>query len=332
MKKLTILFLFISNYSFAQPDTSLTTFKFYSFIPTQEIEWASHNYFITRFKNPVFNDILFNRYAKQEIKGCSPVWIEPGREMNIYYCGKGYVDSFYMYDHGDPIIDSNGNISEFPKQEPKIIHPADLDSTEIDDILYIKNGELKSTVTWVTPLMPVTTSAGVYLGESVYFSTCFNLNIDYKPAKKNTILFLAQTSRNIRLDSFDLNMRALKELYGRNIIKSLWPYIMKNKFDVFSVDKNKKISASELNRGLLNSISIKETPYDSIIGIPPYEYPNSLPLTADDFLMAALKQDWYYDRTANIVFNKIREMWLYTKKIDGYKEDDKPSPILKIVF
>jgi hypothetical protein len=219
----------------------------------------------------------------------------------------------------------------YKRPEPYKVDLDPLSLTNITQIIYVDNKTLKTYVPWVSPeIIPVITSSGIYLGLNEYFSSCFNFKYNYRPAEKNKISFLSESKKMIRLDTIEVGNK-LKELYGRNLIETIWPYILEGNIKVYSIDRNKKLTPKELQDTLICPGRLPVPLYDSIGNISSYVI-LSEDLSPKFFTAIELVQEWYYDHTTNIVFNKITEAYLYAKKwFESIQEKD-PSPILKIVF
>ena len=334
MKKLTVILLLLSKISFAQPGSQQKPTQFDKFIIKPEIEWAAYINDRIIFANPSLNKLLLLRLDKDEVKAALPVWNGSSEAVEIRYLAKSIIDTAVLFPHNTlAMFDSLGNQAKV-EIIPYKLDTATFTLTDITQILYIENNQLKSYIPWVTTTIPVITSNGIFLGNAVYFSICFHSTYNYQLSKKNRISFLSQTKKKISIDSIDSNDK-LKELYGRNLVQTLWPYILENKFQIFSVKNNIRLTPEEINTSLVNDIKINETDYsfpvyDSAENIISYNY--SWALSPKVFTEVELTQDWYYDHTNNIVFNKIREMYLYTKVWTMRGEAKEASPILKIVF
>ena len=115
------------------------------------------------------------------------------------------------------------------------------------------------------------------------------------------------------------------------MIETLWPQILANKFTIQTIENNKKITSNQIKTGLINTTKMVVQVYDSN-GNVTGQLVKEDPISPNVFTTIELVQDWYYDATGNIVFNKIKEAILYAKKwtVDG--QDKEISPILKIVF
>ena len=155
-------------------------------------------------------------------------------------------------------------------------------------------------------------STGKYIGELFYFTSCYNYKYNYKSRKKNKLIFLQQTSKRIKFDTADTN-NELKKLYGKNMLETLWPSVMENRFALFTINSTKQIDPKDIEDRLGFTEPLIVSLYDSLAAIYEYKVLGTA-FNTNQFTQALLLQDWYYDETKNIVFNKIREMILYISK------------------
>ena len=271
------------------------------------------------------------RFAKDEIKAAYPVSVNFNQCKNIRYSKKSELDAGKFFpDRVFTEYDSLGNPFLSKETDPLKIDTATFNMVMTTEILFIESGLLKNYVPWITAAIPVKTSLGVFLGYSDYFSTCFNIDRHYTAFAKTKVLYLKQTSRLIFLDSINPVFK-LKELYGRNLLQTLWPSILKNKFEIISLKRNKTINAKQLNTDIITDVVPGVPMYDSL-GNPAGSKSLNQELSAADFNSIELVQDWYYDYTKNIVFNKIKELYLYANKLTYDYSDQKTTPVLKIVL
>jgi hypothetical protein len=294
------------------------------------IEWAAYANDTIRFEKSNLNKILANRLAKKEIKVSLPIYSGIPEANHINFSSKSLIDERSTY----------RTIATASAQDTMNIRYSiikteiDFDSptiTDLTQIIYIENKTLKSYIPWVSPrVIPITTSAGISLGMNDYFSSCFNFKYNYQPGQQNKISFLSQTKKIIRLDTIEIENK-LKELYGRNLVETLWPYILQGNIKAYSFEKNKELNPKETRDTLVNTARLPVPLYDSIGNISSYIIPSEN-LSSKVFTAIELVQGWYYDHTKNIVFNKIKEARLYAKKWVGDVQDKEASPILKIVF
>jgi len=216
-----------------------------------------------------------------------------------------------------------GNVIEREEVIPEV-SPGEFRFTEITQILYIDKGILCSYVPMVTPTLSLYTSTGQYVGETFYFSTAFNFKYENKTRKKDKIIFLQETNKKISLANSDVT---LKELYNRNMVETIWPQVLSNKIDVYDVATNKKLDPAALHSSVQYKAATLSPIYDSVDVVFKYETINE-PAKPGDFSHAALLQDWYYNQTKNIIFSKIKELYLYATPLNG-KE---PVEVIKLVF
>lgn len=334
MKKvLTVIIILAGNISFAQHPTQQIPTRFDKFILSPDIKWAAYINDTIRFESPNLNKILISRLTKNEIKASLTPY-NAAQADQVKFLNKKDIDNERLYPNYTPVpqIDSMGNrLPDIKREDLKMkIDAGAFTLTDVTQILYIVKGELRTYVPWVTTMFPVITSFGLYLGDGDYFSTCYNPDHTYRPGKKNRILFLSQSIKRIRLDSFDVKSK-LKELYGRNMVQTLWPYILENRFEMVDMENNKPVKAEELDASLVTGRKILVPVYDAD-GKQTGASIEKEPLLPDQFSSVELIQDWYYDQTKNIVFNITRELYLYAKKWTAEGEAKEPSPILKIVF
>lgn len=260
------------------------------------------------------------------------MWGRPTCTDYFSSLSKDKLDEIVFHIDTIPMYDSLGNIvTPAPNNKGINIDTVLFTKTDIAQVLYIEKGKLKSYVTWVSPMIPIITSFGLFLGDGGYFSTCFNPKYNYKPRKKNKIILLSESRRNIRMDTVTNDESRLKELYGRNLIETLWPNILNGEIDAFETKTNSKLQPEEINRYLINKTRIPVPVYDTTGTVSGFEFRRT---DFDPKLITSidLLQDWYYDQKKNIVFNTIRELYFYTTENGSGGEIIKTPPILKIVF
>jgi len=328
---LTVLFILISSVSFTQNLARPTQFD--KFISKSSIEWAAYVNDQVRFEKAQLNKLLVERLIKKEINAALPVYYGINDANAITYLNKDSAGDILI----DPACrfpipeyDSSGN-PIIPDLRNEIIrnriNPDSLLLTDITQILFIEEGVLKSYVPFISPMNSIKTSTGIYLGQGSLLSTCFNFKYKYRPGKKSSPLFLLETSRKINFDS-NAVIITIKQLYNRNLIETLWPYILQGKADAFSIKTNTKLKKEEINPYLLSNTRIPVPTYDSTGTVSGFILPQ-LDFSPQEFTGIELVQDWYYYYRDNIVFNKIKELLLYVKNPSSEEES---IPVLKIVF
>ena len=168
-------------------------------------------------------------------------------------------------------------------------------------------------------------SSGKYIGERFYFTSCFNYTFNSKPRNKNKLFFLTQTKKMISLTKTQKTDQ-LKEMYGQNLVETLWPHVLKNELDVFAIKDNRKLKPEESAISLAINEPVLIPIYDSVGTVISYVV-SAKPINLKSFTAVQLLQDWHYDRKRNKVYSDIKEMILYVK------EDDKETlPVLRLVF
>ena len=201
--------------------------------------------------------------------------------------------------------------------------------TEVTQILYVENAKLKSYIPWVTPTLPIFLSSGKYIGETFYFNTGYNFKYNCKPRKKNKLVFLGRTKKMINLDPPQPTDK-LKEMYGNNLLKTLWPMVLKNEIEAYAVDNNRKLKSEELNISLSFDQPVITPLYDTRGNVIDYKIILDQ-IDPKRFTNVQLIQDWYYDYKKNKIFSNIKEMVLYLSKFSKTEEKDS-VPVLRLVF
>ena len=114
------------------------------------------------------------------------------------------------------------------------------------------------------------------------------------------------------------------------MLETLWPSVMENRFAVFTIDSNKQIDPKDIESrlGFMQPLILPH--YDSTGTIYEFKVLGTA-FNANQFTQALLLQDWYYDETKNIVFNKIKEMILYFSKSNNAGVEEL-VPVIKLVF
>jgi hypothetical protein len=264
-----------------------------------------------------------NRLAKNEIKASLPVESRTDDIHHIKYISKDAIDANYYGPRVDTAMDETGNPIVVQRPVPAI-DTAGFKLTEVTQILYIEKGILKSYIPFVTPALPVYMSTGRYIGERLYFNTCYNYRYSGKARKKSKLIFLSQTKKIIKFDGTQIN-NELKTMYGNDLIKSLWPYVMQNKIPAYAVDKEERLKPEDLNMGLVKTWPIILPVYNPNGAVVKYEV---VPVEVDPgkYSSVMLIQDWYYDNKRNKLYTSIKEMILYIKK-----DDKEPVPFVRLI-
>lgn len=312
IKQLTVLLLLLSNVSIAQNKYQPTQFD--KFINKPAIQWAAYASDTFNFDRADLNNLLLNRLTKKEIKASLPLESRTTSVNNIKYIPLDSINNVYF-----------GAATGMDNK----IDTARFLVTEITQILYVEKGILKSYIPFVTPALPVYLSSGKYLGQSFYFNTAYNYKYNRKFRKKNKLIFLGQTTGMLKNDQSQ-SKGQLKTMYGKNLMETLWPYVLEDKIDVFSVENNSKLNPKEWNVNLAYVEPLISPIYDSVGNILKYQVSAPEDGTAR-FTELQLVQDWYYDHKRNRIYALNKEMIVYTRKPASWG-DKEPAPVFKLVF
>jgi hypothetical protein len=321
-KKLTLIFLFASQILLAQNKPQPTQFD--KFVNGPGIKWAAYASDTVNFTSADLNNLLLKRISKKEIKASKPVESRTAEADKITYSTLDTIDQAFYGDRIDILMDSTGT-QYFIKHEIPEKDSSNFKRTEVTQILYIEKGKLKSYIPFITPTLPVYMSSGNYIGERFYFTSCFNYTHNSKPSNKSKLIFLTQTKKVVKLDAAEPTNR-LKEMYGNNLLETLWPYVLKDEIDAFYPDSTRKLKTEELNVSLVYNEPLLMPMYDDTGNIVGYTAIAD-PIDTKKFTDVQLLQDWYYDHKKNKVYSYIKEMILFAKK-----DDKETAPVLRLVF
>jgi hypothetical protein len=335
MKKiLFILFICLSNSCFAQlPVDGATLFD--SFIKKAGIEWALYNMDSIHFKEKNLSELLRTRFTKGEIKASLAILNAGQLNGKPVLYSKDEIDHRLFHPHDMPMYDSLGNIIKQSTGQENSIPSNLFDSTsynavDIFQLFYIEKGVLRSYVPFVSPKMSITTSTGIFLGCTDYFSTCFNYSHRYKPRSGNKVVFLSQTKKMVLQDSMYWSGK-LKEFYGRDLVRTLWPYLLNKKLAIADVETNKKLAIEDIIKDVALNDPSRNPNYDSML-LANIISPYTEHLTLSYITSLQVVQDWFYDQTKNIVFNKVLELHVYMKPRKTEDEGKAPTAVFKILF
>jgi len=323
-KQLTLFFLLAGHILFAQ-NTVPTQFD--RFVDHSKIEWAAYASDSFNFSAAGLNMLLLNRLTKNEIKASLPIESRTATADDIKYTKLDSIDHIFYGDNEDETMDAAGNVITNKRAIPQKDNN-NFKLTQLTQILFIEKGILKSYIPFVAPTLPVVTSTGQYLGERLYFASCFNYKYNSKPSRKSKLIFLRQTKKILQLNP-EATPGKLKEMYGHNLVETLWPYVLQNKIKAFSMD-NRQLKPEDLNVNLGNQQPAAVPVYDSAGNVVKYMF-NAEPVGPEQFTRIEIVQDWYYDPRKNKVFSFITEMILYVSK-PNEKEEMETVPVLKLVY
>jgi hypothetical protein len=324
---LLLLLLFCSEHLFAQtsiyPIPNATQFD--SFINNRSIEWAMYVNDTIRFNNPNLSVLLIDLMKAGKIKTATFNEDDRKEANDIHYTS---VTENEKALRPIPIIDSTG--MTIGNKNLNNIDSSTYNLSAIEQILYIKDGKLISYIPWASPEISVYTTSNVYIGNIPYFTTCFNFTYDFIPSPKDDIKPLGQTKKRINSDSIKKDDK-LKELYGKNLLETLWPYYLKKKISLYSIKSGKQIPPDNFMDFIIadDSIqvpSIEDEPWSVGVRKPTIE------LNDIFFKDVEITENWFYDATQNIIFCKIPELSIYQRKWVNGNSTDVTIPYLKLRF
>lgn len=255
MKNSLTFFLVICVYwSTAQdyyPETIPTRFD--KFIRNTSIELAAYANDSIRFTQPNLSALLVKRMEKTEIKIAYPIPRDNPSAGVVHYTTKKGLETLLSGGSWQPLYDSlDINIEPIA---PNKIDGVSHDLLYVSQILYIEQGHLKPYIPWVAPAFSINTHDGHFICLANYFTTCLNFNYNVSSLPSSQLLFVAQTRQKINIDSIG-KCNMLKELYGKNLLETIWPYVLKGKFGLYSFETNKKISIGNVNDFILSNDSV----------------------------------------------------------------------------
>lgn len=325
-----IVFLIGSYCCRAQDFIKRVPTKFDYFITAPSVEWAAYVNDSIRFTQPNLSSILVKRMEKGAIRTTYPIWGGTIHANKTRYTNLEQHQRMFYFACELPVYDSLGNLpADYGQQKEPLskIDSLSKNLLHIAQVLYVEHGVLKSHIPWVSPAFSLYAAKDICIGTPQYFSTCLHIRGTVNLAPANKLKYLIQTSKRIQLaaiDTFDM----LKQLYGRNLLETIWPYVVKGSISIYSVESGKKIEP-----GKLDDFIVSNNPwniYDSAGNIESVKYYNEYPIP-HYVPEIEIVQDWYYDHTNNVVSNNIPFMILYVRK-NAEGEHEALSPVLKIVF
>ena len=308
---------------------------FTKFIENKSVHWATGMIDTFHLTNPNLSLILRKRFNAGAIKVNI---IEDNKNISkINYTSKDAVINKIAPNRERKVEEENGNTtrtiiaSEDPLFSSYYFDEQTNDLIEIQQILYIQSGHLKSYIPWVSPKYAVYTSWGQKLGVANAFNTSFNKSANKSSSLKKKALLLGSTKTMLRLDTAQ-NM--LKQLYAQNLLQALWPHLHKKQYEIYRADTTIQIPFEKINKSLLDTQQINIPVYDAEGNITAYQilsqHDQSLDLTS--ITGVEIMQQWFYNEKKNIVFNTIEQLVLYAHKWNNGKQDELASPILKIML
>ncbi len=315
--------------------TSFSQNMFTKFIENKSVQWAVNMNDTFHFANPNLSLILRNKFNAAQIKVSS---IEDDKNISkINYASKDAVISRIAPDNKITRIDAQGNVSEImayadnPLFSSYYFDAQTNDLVEIQQILYLQSGRLKSYIPWVSPKYSVYTSWGEKLGVANVFNTAFNKQRKTAASLKKKVQLLGSTKTMMRLDT---SKNMLKQLYAQNLLQALWPHLHKKQYEIYRADSAIKIPFEKINKTLVDTQQINIPQYDAEGNITAYKIltQQDQPLELSSITGVEIIQHWFYKAKKNIVFNTIEQLVLYAHKWNNGQLDGLASPILKIML
>lgn len=301
-----IVLLFATTGSHAQN-------KFTRFVESKKISWAADLSDTFHFPRPNLSELLREQFFNNKIK---VALVEDMQTMQPI----SYESLPAVLSRMRPNVEIEPAAYRDSLFSPNAFDQRLKDLVEIRDIVYIEKGLLRSYAYAVSPKYLVQTSWGLVLGMSNLFTTALTEKRTFSNSVQKKATTLGSTIQTIVLD--DNGAKAIKQLYGQNLLQALWPYLTSKHYEIFRVDSNKKIDLQEVTLSL-----IQVPAYDGNGNIVPA--PVAPALSAESFYSVDIVQDWFYNKEKNILLGKIAYLLLNIKS--GGSDDPTIKPLLKIV-
>lgn len=195
---------------------------------------------------------------------------------------------------------------------------------EFHEIFYLQNHQVRSQVISAAPQLKVFTSSGIYIGNTITAFSSVNYYASQKQHKKDNIIFLGNTSQTINFDSLEAS-QGLKKTYGRNLSLALWYDLSKGFNKVIDLKTNDTIDSK---------LIMEYAPFDSTIVYSNNDsaYKVKSPPAYGYFSVITVLQDWYYNQTKDIFFNKIPKVYLHIKYYNENLTDYINEKRFEIIF
>ncbi len=330
MKKTGFIFLIL----FTQ--TAFCQNSYTKFIEKSSVKWAASLTDTCHFTNPNLNLLLREKFNNGSIKAGL---FEGGfNEKLKKKLAKETIINRIAPNRVTQIADDAGNITgttieaENPLLSSKYFDSETNDLVEVQQILYIQSGKLKSHTPWVSPKYAVFTSWGQKLGIANAFSTGFNTSRCMAASTKKKAVLLGNRFTMIPLDSAQ-HPGIIKQLYGYNLLQALWPYLHKKNYKIYRIDSSRLIPFSMITRSLIDNQQLNIPLYDAEGNLSNKTVvQEDFPLNPSDFSVMELVQEWHYHSKKNRLFNNISHIILYARKWRNGQQEAVASPILKIML
>ena len=327
MKKLLILLLVYSPATQAQISTAKIKTSLNSFIENNAVQWAAYSNDTSSFAGSGVMEQLFNQYKAGKIKGVIPV--DNGSADEDHFQNRSEKDlEKLLFGSADTMYNSE-------KTGIKTTTPARFSDLlkdpvyELSRIFYVRDGALRSYISRVSAKTPVTTGSGLYIGLLKTVSFGVNKKYNAAPAANDKQVRLGEIDKTFYSDSIGWNEQ-LKEVYGRNLIETLWPSVVSGKASLYTNPGNQKITASQLRTGNYPGADKIHVPvYDSLGNLSPGAKVMTAEISASSFDKILIREDIYYDETKDIFIGKINEILLFRQ---AFGTDEVSKPAFRLVF
>ncbi len=328
-----LLFLILQSPAvFAQNYYPVQKTQLNKFVEAESIEWAIYKNDSLITDKPDLRTLLINKAKAKKIKVFYSIEEGKNTENDIqYFTKKDY--SLIEFDRSlqEPYSNEAGDLAMPPYKKRKLDLTDPRGEIWVSQILFVKNGLLSSTINRVSPRLNVVSAGGIYFGKAEIFSTALNKDHTNDFSKKHKIIFLKKTNTEFYVDSIKRDNK-LKEMYGHNLIETLWPYMSSQKIKCYTIPENKKITIKEIqDKNLLNLATINIPIYDSIGNFSANKLVTA-EINANMFDKISITQEWFYNETKKIVICKIPFALISVKQSYNADPADKTLHQIKLVF
>jgi hypothetical protein len=306
-----------------------------SFVEKSTVIWAAYANDTFRFTELNLNLFLRDQLVKNKIEARLEHY-----ENNSFQ--KVTIDSVKERIRATQImsvIDSNGNeidqviAASNQLYDDTYFNEFTKDLLNVQQVIYLEDGELKSHVSWVSPMYFIVTSYGTKLGMSDAFFTAFNEQPVIKNRWKRNAIYLGKIKKKYLLNPLTSGIPLLKPMYGKNMLEAFWPSIDQKNIQFQQPLTGATLTKQELSMFLLDSSIIEVPIYDEFgefISTKKMDL-KEVPLSLGNIPFVMLEQEWFYLPAQNKLYSNILSIECWANKTQQGKIDEKPSPFLKII-
>jgi hypothetical protein len=329
MKKILPLFFLL----YAQAGFSQNTFT--KFIENKKVQFAMLANDTFHFSNPDLSSLLRESFNKGKIK--VSLLEDDKATGKLTYANKEAVINRIAPNRESKVVDAEGNVTatvveaEDPLFSTRYFDEQTRDLVEVQQVLYLESGKLRSYIPYISPKYAVFTSWGQKLGISNAFSTGFNKSRSLSSSVKKKAGLAGITRTMLRLDTV-LQQNMLKQLYGQNLLQALWPHLHKKQYDIYRMDSAMKIPFEKINMSLVQNLRVPVYDAEGNVTGSKKISMDDQPLNPAMISSVQIVQSWYYHARKNLLFNEITELVLYAKKSPQEAGVEITAPILKIML